>query len=422
MLYVPLAERMRPQSLSEVVGQENILGPGSLIQSSIDRKTPLSLLLWGPPGSGKTTIARLYAKAFDAAFFSLSAVNSGSVDLKKIIAQIEANPLFYKVAVLFVDEVHRYNKAQQDIILPFLEKGLFILIGATTENPSFELNDALLSRLRVLRLEPLDDRALFQLMEKYEKNVAPLPLDEKAKEHLVKLSHGDGRYIFNLIENLQGSFDENTIIDDEALQKLLQRRAALFDKSGEGHYNLISALHKSVRGSDPDASLYWFCRMLDGGEDPHFIARRLVRMASEDIGLADPQALPLAVAAREAYHQLGSPEGELALAEVVVYLALAPKSNALYTAYGEARKCAKETHHQVPPSIILNAPTKLMKDVGYGKGYRYDHDEPDAFSGQDYFPEGMPRQKFYYPVDRGFERDMNRRIDYFNKLRQERNA
>lgn len=421
MKYVPLAEKMRPQDLSEVVGQDHLLGPGGIISVSIEKKTPLSLLLWGPPGSGKTTIARLYAKAFEASFFSLSAVNSGTADIKKIIQQIEENPLLHRLTVVFIDEIHRYNKAQQDVLLPFLERGTFVLVGATTENPSFTLNNALLSRLRVLTLNALDAEAMKIVLSRYEERFSPLPLNPEAREHLIALSHGDGRYLLNLVENLEGSFPSDQQLSVDDLQLLLQRRAALFDRQGEGHYNLISALHKSVRGSDADAALYWFVRMLEGGEDPLYLARRLIRMAVEDVGLADPQAMQLAIAAREAYHVMGSPEGELALAEVVIYLALAPKSNAVYTAYGEARSAAKETNHMQPPAIIMNAPTKLMKQLGYGKGYQYDHDMPEAFSGQDYFPDEMERVDFYHPVERGFEREMSKRMEYFKKLRKDRN-
>lgn len=419
-MYIPLAEKMRPNDLTEVVGQEHLLGPGSLISSTIERKTPLSLLLWGPPGCGKTTIARLYAKAFNASFFGLSAVHSGTVEIKKIIQQIEENPLLHRTAVLFIDEIHRFNKAQQDVLLPFLEKGTFVLVGATTENPSFTLNNALLSRLRVLTLKSLDDQALKTLLLRYEEHYSSLGLTQEAQDYLIGLSHGDGRYLLNLIENIQGVFPEGTEIPLEELKKLLQRRAALFDRQGDSHYNLISALHKSVRGSDPDAALYWFTRMLEGGEDPLYLARRLIRMAVEDIGLADPQALQLSLNAREAYHIMGSPEGELALAQVVVYLALAPKSNAIYTAFGSAKKCAAQTNQLAPPTTILNAPTQLMQELGYGEGYQYDHEQPDAFSGQEYFPDGMAHQTFYHPVERGFEREMSKRLAYFQRLRNKR--
>lgn len=415
--YIPLPEKLRPLNIQDLVGQDHLIGEGGLLCHSIDQKKPLSILLWGPPGCGKTTLAHLYAKMFDAKILTISAVSSGVADLKKLIHQIESQPLIYQTPFLFIDEIHRYNKAQQDLILPYLEKGTFLLIGATTENPSFSLNDALLSRLRVLTLKALDDDALEQILSRYERSVKKLNLDEEARLLIVKLSQGDGRYLLNMVESIAGIVSENPLTTDE-LEKILQKRAALFDKSGEGHYNLISALHKSIRGSDPDASLYWFYRMLEGGEDPLFIARRLIRMASEDVGLADPQALVQAIASRDAYQQLGSPEGELALAQTVVYLALAPKSNACYLAAKAAIKAAHETSNLAPPSHILNAPTPLMKKLGYGEGYRYDHDEPQAFSGQDYFPEALGRQSFYSPVERGFEREMVKRMNYFDHLRK----
>lgn len=415
----PLAEQMRPQSLDDIVGQDHLLGKESLIRRSIANGKPLSIILWGPPGSGKTSLARLYAKAFDLHFASLSAVFSGVADIKRIVKEAEETPLLHRGTLLFVDEIHRFNKAQQDAFLPYLEKGTIILIGATAENPSFYLNNALLSRMRVLTLHSLDRDALNRMLQRYEEQFSPLPLLTDAREKLLDLAQGDGRYLFNLVEGLQG-IPQDEPLDQKALSDLLQKRSALFDRSGDQHYNLISALHKSVRGSDPDAALYWFARMVEGGEAPLFLARRLIRMASEDIGLADPQALPLAIAARDAYEMLGSPEGELALAEVVVYLALAPKSNAIYTAFGKAKQAAANTSHLPPPSIILNAPTQVMKQLDYGKGYHYDHDMPEAFSGQEYFPDGIERQSFYHPVERGFEREMMKRIRYFNKLRQER--
>lgn len=412
----PLAEQLRPSTLEEVVGQDHLVGEKGFLRQIIQSQKPLSLLFWGPPGCGKTTLARLYAQAFSARFVSLSAVFSGVADLKKVIQEAESHPLFHRVTILFVDEIHRFNKAQQDAFLPYIEKGTLVLVGATTENPSFSLNAALLSRLRVLEVHALDRGALSKLLLQYEKKHKPLPLTETARNILIELAQGDGRYLFNLLENIE-SLSPPHPLSSEELGALLQKRAALFDKKGEGHYNLISALHKAVRGSDPDASLYWFARILEGGEDPLFIARRLIRMASEDIGLADPEALKLAIAAKEAYEILGSPEGELALAEVVVYLALAPKSNALYTAYKEARHLSSSTAHLPPPKIILNAPTQLMRQLGYGEGYQYDHDTPYAFSGQDYFPEGLERKTLYNPVERGFEREMKKRIDYFTKLR-----
>lgn len=415
---IPLAERLRPSSLQEVVGQPHLNGPKGLITQMVERKNPLSILLFGPPGSGKTSIARLFAKAFDMRFVSLSGVWDGIAEIKKLIKDAEGSPLLGKNLLLFVDEIHRFNKTQQDALLPFVENGTFTLIGATAENPSFYLNPALLSRLRVLELRPLDDASLFELFNRYEKKIKPLPLTPEAKEFLVYLAKGDGRFFFNLIENIEHLPDEGYVRGLIDLQEILQKRSPLYDRDKEYHHNLISALHKSVRGSDPDASLYWFARMLVGGEDPLFIARRLIRMATEDIGLADPDALPLAIAAMEAYHRLGSPEGELALAEVVVYLALSPKSNAIYTAFGLAKQAAEASSHLSPPKIILNAPTKMMKQLGYGKGYRYDPDEKNSFSGQNYFPEEMERPSFYIPVERGFEREMKKRLDYFNQLRQ----
>lgn len=413
----PLSEKFRPTSLEDVVGQNHILSSDGLIRRSIDKGQPLSILLWGPPGCGKTTLAKLYASSFNARFIPLSAVFTGVADLRKIIAEIESTPLFGQTTVVFVDEIHRFNKAQQDAFLPYVEKGTFILIGATTENPSFSLNNALLSRMRVLTLNPLDDQAMEQIIVRYEQQYAPLPIDSEARARLLLLSGGDGRYLLNLIENLENVKTDHSLSLAE-VENLLQRRSALFDKSGDGHYNLISALHKAVRGSDPQAALYWFCRMLEGGEDPLFISRRMIRMASEDIGLADPQAMQITIAARESYQTLGSPEGELSLAEAVVYLALAPKSNSIYTAYKAARKSAAETAWMDPPKVILNAPTKLMKELDYGKDYIYDHDTTHGFSGQNYFPDDLERQEYYVPVERGFEREMKKRIDYFIHLRK----
>lgn len=409
---------MRPKTLEEVVGQNHLVGPQGFLTKIIKSGKPLSIVLWGPPGSGKTSIAKLYAKAFSIPFYSISAVFSGVADLKKIVKEIEESPLIPQ-AVLFVDEIHRFNKAQQDAFLPFVEKGTIVLVGSTAENPSFYLNDALLSRLRVLSLKPLDDSSLNLILKRYEAQEGPLPLTEDARELIIFSAQGDGRFLLNLIENLQGINPESPL-DTKELQDYLQRRAALYDRQGDQHYNMISALHKAVRGSDPDAALYWFARMLEGSEDPLFLARRLIRMASEDIGLADPQALPLCIAARDAYDMLGSPEGELALAEAVIYLALAPKSNATYTAYENARNLAAKTTQMAPPAIILNAPTKLMKKMGYGKGYQYDHDVEDAFSGQNYFPDGLERTEFYQPVERGFEREMKKRKEYFHKLRKKK--
>ncbi|MCE2982058.1 MAG: replication-associated recombination protein A [Parachlamydia sp.] len=415
---IPLAEELRPKTLDDVVGQDHILGENGLITRAIQKKTPLSILLWGPPGCGKTSIARLYAKAFDLHFISISAIFSGVADLKKIVKEAQELTLLSKGTLLFVDEIHRFNKAQQDAFLPYVENGTLILVGATAENPSFYLNGALLSRLRVLPLYPLDASSLQKLLKRYEERYQPLPLTPEARDLLIAWSQGDGRYFYNLIENLGPSSTE--ILDAGQLSLLLQKRAPLFDKAGDQHYNLISALHKSVRGSDPDAALYWFTRMLEGGEEHLFLARRLIRMAVEDIGLSEPSALPLAVAAKEAYEMLGSPEGELALAEVVIYLSLAPKSNATYAAYNKAKQRASETAYLNPPAIILNAPTSLMKKMGYGKGYAYDHDLEDAFSGQNYFPDGLEREVYYLPPNRGFERELVKRLHYFNALRKKK--
>lgn len=414
---VPLAEQLRPKSFDEIVGQPHLLGEDGFITRIVKSGHPVSILLWGPPGSGKTSIARLYSKAFPYRVHSLSAIFSGIADIKQVVKEAEEHPLFGKGTILFVDEIHRFNKAQQDAFLPFVEKGTLILVGATVENPSFYLNNALLSRIRVLTLNPLDENSLEQVLQRYENLRGKLPLNTEGRHYLIHLAQGDGRYLLNLIENLEG-LKSDTPLDADTLQKVLQKRVALYDRGNDQHYNLISALHKAVRGSDPDAALYWFARMLEGGEEPLYLARRLIRMASEDVGLADPQALPLAMSASQAYQILGSPEGELALAEVVLYLALAPKSNAAYNAYNQAREAASQTTHLRPPSIILNAPTKLMKNIGYGEGYIYDHDTPEGFSGQNYFPDGLERKSVYHPVDRGFEREMKKRMEYFAKLRQ----
>ncbi|MDP1834857.1 MAG: replication-associated recombination protein A [Chlamydiales bacterium] len=418
MSTAPLSEKERPKTLSDVVGQDHLVGDNGFITRTIQSGVPLSILLWGPPGCGKTSIARLYAQAFSYRFVTLSAIFSGIADLRRIVKEAEATALLHRGTVVFVDEIHRFNKAQQEAFLPFLEDGTLVLVGATAENPSFHLSNALLSRLRVLTLHALDDNALEAMLGRYEKRHGQLPLDSDARKLLVHSAQGDGRYLYNMIENLQASKPDATLTADE-LTEYLQRRAASYDRAGDQHYNMISALHKSVRGSDPDAALYWLCRMLEGGEDPLFIARRLIRMANEDIGLADPNALTLAVATRETYHMLGSPEGELALAQMTVYLALAPKSNSIYRAYGAAQALAKETTHLPPPKHILNAPTRLMKQEGYGKDYQYDHDTKHGFSGQNYFPDELSRHYFYDPANIGFERDMKKRLDYFAKLREQ---
>ncbi len=418
MSYKPLAEVLRPSRLDQVVGQDHLLKGNGLIARAIQSGHPLSIVLWGPPGSGKTSIAKLYAQAFDLHFVSMSAIFGGVAELRRIIKEAEEHPLFHRGTLLFVDEIHRFNKAQQDAFLPFVENGTIVLVGATAENPSFYLNPALLSRLRVLTLNSLDDHALKHLIERYEKEFHSLPLTEDAKRLLIRWAQGDGRYLFNLIENLGNIPPES--IDESTLADVLQKRQALFDKKGDQHYNLISALHKSVRGSDPDAALYWFTRMLEGGEEPLYLARRLIRMSVEDIGLGDPNALQLAIAAKNAYEMLGSPEGELALAEVVVYLALAPKSCSVYRAMNEAKGFAQQTSQFAPPPHILNAPTGFMKQLGYGKNYQYDHDMPDVFSGQNYFPELLERKNFYRPVEQGFERELKKRLDFFQKLRKKR--
>jgi putative ATPase len=413
----PLAEKLRPQTLEEIAGQQHLIEKEGFLAHLIQAKRPLSLLLWGPPGCGKTTLARLYAKAIDAQFYAISPLMQGTSDLKKLIEEQKKQPLFQKQLVVFVDEIHRFNKAQQDIFLPYLENGTLVLIGATTENPSFALNKALLSRLRVLQLKALTDEELESVLERCEQKTRLLPLTLDARKQLIQMAQGDARHLLNLIENLQ---DIEGAIDPERLQKLVQQRAALYDAHDDVHHQLISALHKAVRGSDPDAALYWLSRMLQGGESPAYLGRRIVRMAVEDVGLADPDALQVALRAWQAFDQLGSPEGDLALAQAIIYLALAPKSNAGYAAFKEAQKAAQQTTHCPPPLWIINAPTALMKELGYGKGYAYDHDLPEAFSGQNYFPESMERPAFYHPVNRGFEREMKKRLDYFNQLRQKR--
>ncbi|WP_395686094.1 replication-associated recombination protein A [Aestuariivirga sp.] len=418
----PLADRLRPQKLSDVVGQDHLVGEDGVITRMLAAGRIPSIILWGPPGTGKTTIARLLAGETGLAFEQISAIFSGVADLKKVFEQARIRREQGRGTLLFVDEIHRFNKSQQDSFLPFVEDGTIILVGATTENPSFELNGALLSRAQVLVLNRLKANALDALIrraEVYERR--PLPADEAARSAICSLADGDGRYFLNLLEEIFAAVPAGgAALTPADLARTVQKRLPLYDKASDGHYNLISALHKSVRGSDPDAALYYLARMLVAGEDPLFIVRRVVRMAVEDVGLADPAALQQALLAKEAYDFLGSPEGELAIAQAVVYVATAPKSNALYTAYKAASGRAQQTGSLMPPKIILNAPTKLMKQQEYGTGYRYDHDEPDGFSGQNYFPEGLGRESYYHPVERGFEREVRKRLEYWERLRQER--
>jgi putative ATPase len=412
---------LRPQTLADVVGQDHLLGADGVLTRMLETRSLGSLIFWGPPGTGKTTVARLLANATELYFEQISAVFSGVADLKKVFEAARARRETGQGTLLFVDEVHRFNRAQQDSFLPVMEDGTVVLVGATTENPSFELNAALLSRARVLVFKSLDEGAIGKLLARAESiENRPLPLDDDARTALIGMADGDGRAALTLAEEVWRAARSGETFDAAALQDIVQRRAPIYDKSQDGHYNLISALHKSVRGSDPDAALYYLARMLDAGEDPLYLTRRIVRMAVEDIGLADPQALVIANAAKDAYDFLGSPEGELAIAQAVIYVATAPKSNAAYTAFGEAKRVAKEGGSQLPPKHILNAPTRLMKEEGYGRGYAYDHAEEEAFSGQNYFPDAIGRHTFYDPPDRGFEREIRKRLEYWAKLRKER--
>ncbi len=419
----PLADRLRPQRLEDVVGQDHLLSENGFLARMIGSGEMSSIIFWGPPGSGKTTVARLLANASDLYFVEISAIFCGVKELRTVFQQAGERRRVGRGTLLFIDEIHRFNKSQQDSFLPHLEDGTLVLVGATTENPSFELNSALLSRASVLTFRRLDEEGLETLLQRAEDGLGQkLPLQAAARRALIDMADGDGRAIFNLAEDVvRGYGASKHLVGIDELADLVQRRAPAYDKSGEGHYNLVSALHKSIRGSDPQAALYWLTRMLEGGEDPLFIARRLVRMAVEDIGLADPAALLQADAARKAYQFLGSPEGELALAQAAVYLATAPKSNALYSGYKAALACARKHGSLPPPKHLINAPTRFMKEEGYGQGYQYDPDCDDGFSGQNYFPHDLPARIFYEPVERGYEREIQKRLDYWDALRKKRN-
>jgi putative ATPase len=417
----PLADKLRPQKLADVVGQDHLLGPDGALSRMLEARSLGSLIFWGPPGTGKTTVARLLAHETSLEFVQISAIFSGVADLKKVFDEARGRRETGQGTLLFVDEIHRFNRAQQDSFLPVMEDGTIVLVGATTENPSFELIAPMLSRARVLVFKSLDADAVEKLLSRAEAlEGRKLPLHAEARLSLARMADGDGRASLTLAEEIWRAARPGEVFDAAALQKVVQRRAPIYDKKQDGHYNLISALHKSVRGSDPDAALYYLARMLDAGEDPLYLARRIVRMAVEDIGLADPQALVIANAAKDAFDFLGSPEGELAIAQAVIYVATAPKSNAAYVAFGAAKRSAKDNGSLLPPKHILNAPTRLMKDEGYGRGYAYDHEQEEAFSGQDYFPEEMERQQFYDPPERGFEREIRKRLEYWAKLRKER--
>ncbi len=413
----PLADRLRPQRLEEIVGQDHLIGTNAPIGRMLAAGQISSMVLWGPPGCGKTTLARLIAEKVDLHFEMMSAIFSGVADLRKVFEAARQRRLMGRGTLLFIDEIHRFNRSQQDGFLPYVEDGTIVLVGATTENPSFELNAALLSRCQVFVLNRLHESDLATLLKRAEELMGfTVPLNAEARTALIAMADGDGRYLLNMAEELF-RLPPDLTLDPAALAKAVQKRAPLYDKAQEGHYNLISALHKSLRGSDTDAALYWLARMLVGGEDPKYIARRLLRFAVEDVGLADPQALTQALAAWDAYDRLGSPEGELAIAQCVIYLGTAPKSNAAYEAMSGANDAARKTGSLMPPKHILNAPTRLMKELGYGKGYNYDHDTAEGFSGQNYFPDGMARQRFYQPVERGFEREILKRIEYWDRLR-----